>query len=150
MEASRQFAHQNQTSHFGPRPTGLLPRGFLRLQNNLYTIITCSAEYRDKMSAHLLSLLLASVSLAMPTSPNTLYYLERLFTRGGPSIQATDPFDRKMDRVVDSRWGLILGWVGCRSCCQSHREGTSFDIQSWYILLTPRLSDGAQYRLLSV
>jgi len=67
----------------------------LRLQTNLYTIITCPAEYRDKMSAHLLSLLLASVSLAMPTSPNTLYYPERLFTRGGPSIQATDPFDRR-------------------------------------------------------
>lgn len=30
-EASRQSAHQNQTSHFGPRLTGLLPRGFLRL-----------------------------------------------------------------------------------------------------------------------
>ena len=47
------------------------------------------------MSAFLLSLLLASVALAIPTTPNNVYNPRKLLSRAGPSIQATDPFDRK-------------------------------------------------------
>ena len=47
------------------------------------------------MSAYLLSLLLAGVALAMPTTPNNLYNPRKLWSRADPLIQATDPFDRR-------------------------------------------------------
>lgn len=47
------------------------------------------------MWAYLLSLLLAGVALAMPTTPNNIHNPRIVFSRGGPSIQATDPYDRR-------------------------------------------------------
>ena len=47
------------------------------------------------MLVYLLSLLLARIALGLPTTPNNIHSLKRIFARGGPSIQATDPWDRK-------------------------------------------------------
>ena len=47
------------------------------------------------MISSLLSLLLASVAVAIPTTSNSLHDPKEIFSRAGPSINAADPFDRK-------------------------------------------------------
>lgn len=59
-------------------------------------VFPCLDGRMEIMSAYLLSLLLASLALAMPTTtPNNLYNPRKLLSRDGVSIQATDPFDRR-------------------------------------------------------
>jgi len=67
-------------------------------------VSSCLDEHINAMPVYQLALLLASVALAMPTTPNNLYNPKKLFARGGPTIQATDPFDR--------RWIEALAAVG--------------------------------------
>jgi len=116
------------------------------LINDFSFPLSCPDEHKNIMLAYTLPAVLASVALAMPTTPN-LYNLRNLFRRDSLSLKAADPFDRTWIETLTSVGESYAAGIGAGhavkpgkhvsssiSACHNHRTNPS--LVSWKLIQT--------------
>ena len=121
---------------------------YLRIRLN--RCFSCRIGRFNIMSAYLLSLLLTGVALAMPTTPNNLYNPRKLLSRADPSIQATDPFDRRWIETLTAVGDSYSVGLGAGHAVKGTSRVQHPMSGQVYPQLNHCLLGGAQCRLLSI